>query len=176
VKVLSLFDLIKRHGEDAIKNTLSSFCVRKDKDVEKFIQQLAVPYELSHNSRTFIISSDKGDTLGFISIALNVIQIPNNLSKKQISKIRGFGRSCSDFIPCYLIGQLARFDNVPKDYLSLLDLLSIAFSIIKKMQSYCGGRFVCIDCKDSLLEKYKNFEFESLGKTAELNHLIKFII
>ena len=97
------------------EKALSSFSVKRNPDVENFIRTNAVAYEKSDNARTYLVMTENIDILGYFSLALSVVDIPSEISKAMMKKMRGFGRYSADSVPCYLLGQLARDDNASHD-------------------------------------------------------------
>lgn len=175
MQVISLFDLLAETGEEAIKEILSHFCVSRNHDVEHFIQNLAVPYEKSNNARTFLFLSDNQKPLGFVSLSLTSLVLPSGISENLKKKLRGYGRSSSESIPCYLIGQLARFDSVVKEELSGNDMFSIIADDIDAAYQIFGGRVVSIDCSDELVHYYEKRGFVVLNKIGNLNQMVYLI-
>lgn len=175
MKVLSLSELLEIFGEDRISKTLSKFSVSRDKDVQNFIRNLSIPYEKSGNARTFIFQTEEGISLGFISLALSTVQITSSISATLQKKIRGFGKSSAEYIPCYLIGQIARFDNHSHNEFPGELMFEAISTMIDSSKSQFGGRIVSIDCKDSLIEYYKHFGFQVLNRIDDLNQMIAFI-
>ena len=91
-------------GEDRALKALSSFSVKRNPDVENFIRTNAVAYEKSNNARTYLVTNENDDILGYFSLALSVVDIPPGISKAMMKKMRRFGRYSADSVPCYLLG------------------------------------------------------------------------
>ena len=175
MQILSLSHLIESKGEEIAIDILSSFCVSRNPDVEHFIHELSVPYEKSNNARTFLFLNDAQDPMGFLSLALNVLTIPEGLTASLKKRIRGFGRLSCDSIPCYLIGQIARFDTSRKEDLTGDDMFSIVMDAAYEAQKLFGGRIVSVDCTDDLVQYYRKRGFILLNKTEDLNQMVYFI-
>ena len=79
-------------GEDRALKALSSFSVKRNPDVENFIRTNAVAYEKSNNARTYLVTNENDDILGYFSLALSVVDIPTGISKAMMKKMRRFGR------------------------------------------------------------------------------------
>ena len=139
MKFLSLSDLIKENGEEVTQDILSSFSVSRNPDVECFIHDSAIAYEKSNNARSFIFINESGRPLGFVSLALSYLKLPENASNSLKKRLRGYGRLSSYIIPCYLIGQLARLDNVDKEDLPGNVIFSTIDYAVKEAQRFFGG-------------------------------------
>ena len=112
--------------EQMLVGILSSFVCEKDEDIQQFLHSKAVEFEKLSKSRTYLIcdqeqlenTEDNSESLkiyGYISLALKVLSIPNEISNRMRKELDGFsskihGERISDF-PCYLIGQLSRASN-----------------------------------------------------------------
>ena len=175
MQILSLSDLIESNGEEIAIDILSSFCVSRNPDVEHFIHELSVPYEKSCNARSFIFLSDTRVPMGFLSLALTTLLIPEGLSAGLKKRIRGFGRSSSERIPCYLIGQIARLDTSGKEDKVGDYMFSIVSKAVHDTRKLFGGRVVSVDCTDNLVQYYMKRGFILLNKTDDLNQMVYFI-
>ena len=80
--------------------------------------------------------------LGFFSLSLTSLVLSFGISESFKKKLRGYGRSSSESIPCYLIGQLAGFDSAAKEELSGKDMFSIIADDIDAAYQSLGGRVV----------------------------------
>ena len=87
-------------------------------------------YEKSDNARTYLVTNENDDILGYFSLALSVVDIPPGISKAMMKKMRGFGRYSADSVPCYLLGQLARDDNASHDDLMMRDFIDFAIEYV----------------------------------------------
>ena len=81
----------------------------------------------------------------------------------------------TNLIPCYLIGQLARFDNINKEELPGNVIFSTIDSAVKKAQHFFGGRMISVDCVDDLVPYYINRGFIRLNKIDDLNQMVHMI-
>lgn len=108
-------------------------------------------------------------------MALTSLELPNDVSNSLKKKLRGYGRLSTNLIPCYLIGQLARFDNINKEELPGNVIFSTIDSAVKKAQHFFGGRMISVDCVDDLVPYYVNRGFIRLNKIDELNQMVHMI-
>ena len=175
LKCMELQEFIACVGEDEAKKALSSFSVKRNPDVENFIRKNAVAYEKSNNARTYLVMSEDIDILGYFSLSLSVVDIPSEISKAMMKKMRGFGRYSADSVPCYLLGQLAREDNVSHEDLMMRDFIDFAIEYVMVAKQSVGGRFLLIDCIDDLVDLYERHDFIRINKTGELNQLVMFL-
>lgn len=169
-----------REDRAAIMQILSSFSCAKDHDIENFIRNRAIEFEELSKAKTYLICDeavlqDEGRlfVLGYVSLALKVLQIPDGLSirgRKELDGYRGkhHGEPITD-IPCYLIGQLARNDGVTKERLAGKELIEEAQRIIMAAVEAVGGRFMMVECHDDpkLLKFYTDNGFKEIARIAD---------
>lgn len=165
-----------------LQKLLSSFSCRQDKDIEQFLHKRAVMFENLSKARTYLIcnqtqlenseSEDKPIIIyGYISLALKILTIPESTSNRIRRELDGFsskihGEFINDF-PCYLIGQLSRNSNVPKESISGEEMITFACDVIAASAEAVGGRCVMIECHNS--EKLIHFYEKNLFK--EIAHI-----
>ena len=167
--------------DDKLKNLLSSFSCAYDEDIQKFLHNRAVEFERLSKSRTYLIVSeeefenpevafDEFTIYGYISLAVKVFTVPETTSNRQRQQLDGFsakehGKQISNF-PCYLIGQLARNSNVPKESISGAELLNFAYDIIAISVDEVGGRNILVECHNNkkLLQFYLDNEFYKISQ------------
>lgn len=164
-------ELMVELGEERVLEILSSFSVERNPDVQRFMRENAIPYEKSGNARSFLCMSDDGDPIGFFSLALNILHVPETVTERRKEKLTGFGRRTSKDVPCYLIGQLARLDGVSKEILSGDDMFAKIFEYLNISRKFFGGRVLAIDCVDDLVSYYEDKGFFRVDKVDDLNHM-----
>lgn len=85
--------------EDRVDEILSSFSCAKDPDIESFIQHWAVEFEKLYKARTYLVldqdqleseTPDKLIIYGYISLALKVLSVPDELSNRKRMSLDGF--------------------------------------------------------------------------------------
>ena len=117
---------------DLLRHILSSFSCIQDEDIQNFLHNRAIDFEKLLKSRTYLVIDEQQFEhadfklknliiYGYISLAVKVFTVPETTSNRQRQQLDGFsakehGKQISNF-PCYLIGQLARNSNVPKEIL-----------------------------------------------------------
>lgn len=67
-------------SEEAARISLAAFSVPRDPDVESFIHDKCIPYEKAKNARSFVLIDEESDVVGFFSLSLNSITLPQDLS------------------------------------------------------------------------------------------------
>ena len=158
-------------AEDSVlQRALSSFECEYDRDIQKFLHNRAVMFERLLKSKTYLIVDDEQvqnpevafedlTIYGCISLSLKVFTIPETLSNRQRLQLDGFsakehGKQIAN-LPCYLIGQLARNSNVPKDSITGTELLNTAYELIGRAVQAVGGRNILVECRNiPQLEKF----------------------
>ena len=172
--------------DSKLKNMLSSFSCVYDEDIQNFLHNRAVDFELLSKSRTYLIIDkeqfqkpgiklDELTIYGYISLAVKVFTVPETTSNRQRQQLDGFsakehGKQISNF-PCYLIGQLARKSNVPKDSISGAELLNFAYDIIAISVDAVGGRNILVECHNNkkLVQFYLDNEFYKISQMPDEN-------
>ena len=131
------------NGKDRTQKVLSSFACSKDEDIVHFLHHRAVEFEELQKSRTYILIDEEYlkqhhdmKILGYFTIALKTFEIPSSLSTRARKELDGFSGKVNNapitYMPCYLIGQLARNDGISKADMPGEKLLEFAFQFIKK--------------------------------------------
>ncbi len=177
---------MEKTGEDndLLSQILSSFCCEQDEDIDNFLHNRAVEFEKLSKARTYLICDedqmlsddfylDQLIIYGYIAIAQKVLSVPEDWSirkRKEIDGLNGkiHGEPIRDF-SCYLIGQLSRNSNVPKDSISGKQLLQYAYDVIATAVDAVGGRYMMIECQDEekLIEFYTNNEFQEVNLSKD---------
>lgn len=188
---IALSSLIKIAGEDKglLSRILSSFSCSQDEDIEFFLRNKAVDFELLSKSRTYLICDEeqiaKKDfyleqlkVYGYISIALKVLTVPEEFSNRKRKELDGLnakihGEPIKDF-SCYLIGQLSRNSDVSSESISGTKLLQIAYDIIASAVEAVGGRFMMIECKEEqkLIDFYSANGFQEIQRNKDGNYVM----
>ena len=185
---ISLSSLMARANGDygLLQNLLSSFSCLNDGDIQKFLTNRAMDFEKLSKSRTYLILDQKKfqkpgvkinelTIYGYISLAIKNFTAPEGMSNRQRQQLDGFsakehGKIISNF-PCYLIGQLARNSNVPKDSLSGKELLAISYSLINEAIKLVGGRNILVECRNNkkLVAFYLDNDFSQVARIPDGN-------
>jgi hypothetical protein len=172
--------------EQKTRQFISKFFCKKDRDIENFLKNKAIEFEKRGKSRTFFIYNEDSigknniDILAYFTLALQILHIPENLSKNKIRKLDGFssnlkGNKITE-IPVILIGQLGKNDL----YSSLItgsEIIQFCFSKILEGQERLGGRVIMLECKnvEYLKRFYAEYDFKMIDKNYTKNDLIQFV-
>lgn len=167
-----------------MQKLLSSFVCERDEDIEYFLHERAIEFEQLNKTRTYIVLDEtqmqnedisEWIILGYFSLALKVLTVPDNYSVRQRKNIDGLngkihGEIITDF-PCYLLGQFARNDKVDKTQLTGNALLDMALSVLSGAITAVGGRILMIECQNniSLIKSYKNKGFNLVSSVTDKN-------
>ncbi len=167
-----------------LSGLLSSFSCKQDEDIEEFLHNRAVEFENLSKSRTYLICDQEQlenteqdeeplKIYGYISVALKILSVPETASNRVRKELDGFsakihGERIGDF-PCYLIGQLSRASNVPKDSLSGKQLIGFACDVIAAAVEAVGGRYMMIECRDNdkLVRFYEQNLFHEIARIPD---------
>ena len=179
--------MIRAAGDISLLNhILSSFSCAYDEDIQNFLHNRAIDFENLLKSRTYLVidegqfenpafSLEQLTIYGYISLAVKVFTVPETTSNRQRQQLDGFsakehGKQISNF-PCYLIGQLARNSNVPKDTISGAELLKIANNIIGEAVKLVGGRNILVECRNNekLIQFYLKNGFYKVSQVPDEN-------
>ncbi len=139
----------------------------------------AVEFEKIAKSRTYLlcdyekIIENKIIILGYFSLSLKVLILPNELSIRERKELDGFRGKIHGLpireIPCFLIGQLAKNSNISCNTISGEEMLSEAYSVIYSASSAVGGRLILIECQNNqkLLDFYASNGFSEFLRDSE---------
>ncbi|MEQ8154369.1 MAG: hypothetical protein ABRQ25_05735 [Clostridiaceae bacterium] len=162
---------------------ISIFVCERDYDIENFIKDKAILFEKLGKSRTFIIFDEENEdfqVLGYYTLALQVLKVPDELSNRKIKNFDGFnakinGEKITEF-PTILIGQFGKND-LHKGKLTGFELMQYCLNTLFDGQSRLGGRIVMLECRDVeyLTNFYRQFGFIKLEKDYKENELLQFI-
>lgn len=173
--------LISELKEDQLMEWLMFFSCEKDEDIELFLHHKAIEFEKLSKARTYLVldyeqlenKEAKLIIYGYISIALKVLSVPNNISNRMRKELDGFsakihGEQINDFV-CYLIGQLSKNSNVKSERLTGEQLISLANDVIATSVEAVGGRYIMIECHDEqkLIEFYKKNYFNEIARIPD---------
>lgn len=165
--LLPLIDILEQYSIQEVENKLSTFFCAKNRDIEDFLHTKAVAYEKAANAKTYLIIHDTDEIAAFFSIALGIVDIKDLQSTTQCKKIRGYGRTKAEYIPCYLLGQVGRNDCFSKNDISLTHILEFIMKIITEVMIKVGGRILYLECDKSLVPLYNKHSFKEIGQRDE---------
>lgn len=170
-------------GEQEVQQLISIFVCSKDRDIEEYLRKDAILFEKLGKSRTFFVFDEDADSfeiLGYFTLALQVLKIPEVFSNRQIKKFDGYnakahGEKILEF-PVILIGQFAR-NEACAARISGYDLMQYCLNMLFDGQMHLGGRIILLECKDIpyLIEFYGQFGFCKLEKDYAEDDLIQLV-
>lgn len=167
MNIISLPELIRiAGGKEEVSKILASFSISKNNDVEYFLHDRIFAYEKSHATRSYFAIDGEMDILGFYSLAIATYQITGRTPEDLKERLRGVNNANRKLIPGILIGQLARFDGIPKNSLPGSFLMESAMKRIEAIHKEIGLRFIWLDCADEkgLKKFYGKFGFSEVNK------------
>lgn len=173
--LIALNDMLSELGEGKVKNILSSFSSPLNPDVEYFIRHKAIDFAKQAIAPTTLVYTSYKDEpviCGYFTITLkSFIVRKKEVGAKTFKRLRRFGTYDEQFncceIPAPLIAQLSKnFLNEYNKLISGKELLDLALSEVKKLQTIGGGKVVYVECEDKprLREYYHNNGFREFGK------------
>lgn len=188
---ITLTSLIEKIGEDndLLRQIVSSFCCEQDEDIENFLHNRAVEFEKLSKARTYLLCDEDQmisedfyleqlKIYGYIAIAQKILTVPDDWSNRKRKELDGLngkihGEPIMDF-SCYLIGQLSRNSNVPKESISGKELLQYAYDVIATAVDAVGGRYMMIECQNEsgLIEFYESNGFQEVNRSNDGSRLM----
>ena len=174
-KFLKLNSLLELTTKSQIKKLLKTFKCNRNKDLEDFIHNKAITFELNGRSRTYLLVDIKEKSLiGYFSISITTLDI-TKLDKTTQKLLYGNDKIKNYYIPCYLIGQLGKSDNC-KNKIGI-KLLKKSMNIIYNNFLDLNGRFIMIDAfnNKNLIKFYRKYGFIEIEKIIPKKESIKMI-
>ena len=179
--VIALKSLIHKLEPDPrlLQQILNTFSCEQDSDIASFLHSRAVEFERLSKARTYLIVDEislKQGTftiLGYFSIALKTLSIPETLSNRARKELDGFSGKIHgepiQNIPCYLIGQLARNSLTDAKTLPGNAIFGLAYGTIAAAVNLVGGRYLMIECRniESLIRFYKDNLFTEIARISD---------
>jgi hypothetical protein len=169
-----------RASVEFLKDALLQFKCERDEDLQSFLHNKAIPFDIKDKTRTYLILDDdefykhKNIVIhGYFSLAMKVLTVPDDLSNNQRKKLDGKYSNIENGISAFLIGQLGKSD-LHKDKLNGRQMILAAMNIIKEAQDRVGGRVVYLEClnKPGLIRFYESNGFSVFRKNAESRYVI----
>lgn len=174
-KTLGLFELIQQIGADPAQNYLNSaFRCRRNPDVERFLLEKAVRFELAGGAATHLILGESGEILAYFALSFKSVRL--DVSKTLLKKFSG-GLGSSPEVRVFLIGQIGKND-LEDNPVALSDILAVAFKTIRIASRLVGGRVVILECENNpkLLNLYENHGFKLIETQNDRELKTLFII
>lgn len=170
-KTISLCELIDNLGVEETEKFLALFRCSRNPDVENFLTQKAIRFEQVSAASTHLILNNKGQLLAYYSLSFKEIKI--EASKTLWKKLTG-GLSSGNVLKVFLIGQLAKNEQIAENPIHLDSILDEIYQQIYLAKRSVGGRVVVLECEDnhSLISHYQKHGFQLL-QTVEDNSQLK---
>lgn len=170
--------------EHKAQELISIFLCRKDNDIENFLKEKAITFEKLGKSRTFLVFDEDAEEpriLGYYTLALQVLKIPEEFSNRKIKVLDGFnakinGEKVTE-LPTILIGQFAKNELYIDSGFSGDELMQYCLNTLLDGQQRLGGRIIMLECKDIpyLIKFYGNYGFTRLDRDYNEDEFIQLI-
>ena len=166
-------------GDTVIESYVANFYCSKDNDIEYFLKKKAILFEKLGKSRTFLVVDESFEIVGYFSLALSILDIPEFLSNRKRKNLDGLSAKRNgelvEKIPSILIGQLAKNDLYSEKF-SGNGLLEVCLSKILEGQKILGGRIIMVECKKKpeLINFYEQADFTLTTKEIGKEDLLVF--
>ncbi|MBR7152865.1 MAG: hypothetical protein IKD00_03865 [Candidatus Methanomethylophilaceae archaeon] len=159
--VMALSELISLYQERDLDAILSEYRSVRESDTEDFLHIKAIPMEKRDLSRTFIAMTPDMRILGYVSLSIKCMRIPDDtlLSRNVQRQINVDSRT--GVAQSYLIGQLSRSVDAPKGLGA--ELIRVAMRRIQNSKMNVGCRMVRLDCRDELVPYYQGQGFRMVA-------------
>jgi hypothetical protein len=156
---------------------LREFHCARDTDVESFIRNKAIDYEVLALSRTFVyMDEDSLDVIAYFTLALTSVSFANiSNSKRERVLGRTPGRNTQDHFAGLLIGQFARNDAYNGEDITGAEMLDDCEGIIEEGRNYFGGKVLYLDCHDYMITYYERHGFQLLRQIPSETGLYKML-
>ena len=161
---------------EEVLSTFEAVASPSKDDVESFLKEKAFDMENTGQSVTYLILNDacyREDKFiidGYFTLAIKAFEFRDGLSRNARRRLTG---KSDDFVPAFLIGQLARSAAAPRGFGK--DMLMQAIAHIRQAIQIVGGRLIYLDCKDKLVPYYESNGFKLLQKQNDLNQMYLFV-
>ena len=164
---VSLSFFLDKYGEDASQDLLNTFSCQRDPDRESFLHEKAIMMEKKSMSRTYLALDDEGIILGYFSIGMRYVRIPDDTPISRTTRRRINIDWETGVAQSYLLGQLGRDDQSPKGFGKVL--LSEALRRLMDANRIVGCRMVRLDCTDDLISYYEDNGFVKVSENEREN-------
>lgn len=170
--------------EERLGSLFKTFTCSKNKDVEDFLHNKAIKFELENKSRTYLIFSLTGEIMGYFSIAIKPVILDKRKHSyqrhREEMRVHRISKDDKrhDVITTFLIGQIGRDDRFKSSSINLVEILSLVFEKINEVIRLIGGHILLIEVDNNpkLVSLYEDVGFVLLKTGSENEHtqLMKF--
>jgi len=175
--IYKLQNMIEIMDEKKLRSLLKTFKCSAEPSAEHFLNNIAVRHEKADISRTYIAleanSSDEKRIKGFFTLAIKCLSVNEPFSvSTEIFEQMNVNR---DVAQAYLLGQLAKADDIEKGFGKVM--IKRALGIFTTGKEMFGCKVVRLDCKDSMIGYYESLGFIFVRKNIDntLNQMIAII-
>ena len=169
---ISLAYLLDAYGEDTIRKCLSSFTCERGHGNETYLRNQAIDMEKKSMSRTYLAVTDEGIMLGYFSIGMSCVVVPDNIPISRTINMALNIDGETGVAQSFLIGQLGCGNHSPEGFGK--ELLFEALCRIAYVSRIVGGRIVRLDCIDELIRFYEDNGFVKVSRneSGSLNQMV----
>ncbi|MBR1736744.1 MAG: hypothetical protein IJ736_06965 [Firmicutes bacterium] len=165
---LALQEIINTPVLDYFKQKLSKFSSINE-DVEDFIRNKAIEYEMRQFSRTYLILDDV-EIAAYFTLALKTLFFTDDVSNTKKKAIHGLSNKIND-VPVVLIGQLSKNFMYTGNFTGE-ELLNYALDVVYQVQKLVGGRICLVetladDSNEKVMDFYLHNGFIKLQKDTD---------
>ncbi len=173
--LVRLEHMLEKLGEDKVKHILLNFSCPLNRDVEHFLQKVAIEFAKQRLAVTYLIYTSYQSEItliGYFALSNKPFVISQKvLSKEKRKRYGKFGVLEKDlkryWISAPLIGQLSKnFTEGVNKLITGDELLKLACDKVSEAQTLIGGRIVYLEsehCK-KLMDFYERNGFVEFGK------------
>jgi hypothetical protein len=172
--------IIGTSREVNLRTTIERFACR-DKDVEGFLKNKAIDFDVRHKSRTYLVIDDeeinKAEPVvyGYFTLVLKTLGLGDSLSKSTVKRIDGFSRDvrASEAV---LIGQLGKNMEHQRD-IDGQAILDFAIDKVYEVHELAGGRIVYLECNEipKVVDFYVRNDFVPLQRSGDYLQMIRYL-
>lgn len=164
---------------DILKDSLSQFQCKKEKDLETFLNSKSIIYDTSNLGKTSLLV-DKDlfgqgvfKVMAFFTISHTSLDISNMSNSKKRKVFGNFpGRDKKNTMPAFLIGQIGRSDDYNANDLNGEILLQECYAEIEKARKIIGGNLILLECREYMFDKfYKDKGFHKISESLSSDNL-----
>ncbi|MDR3307529.1 MAG: hypothetical protein LBS58_01355 [Coriobacteriales bacterium] len=174
-EVIPIGDLMDTEEQlKSLEQRLGGFACSRDKELEGFIRNKALGYEIKGFSRTYLVIDTAVVTPGaaqliaaFFTLAITATNY-ESISNSRKERVLGSkpGRNSFKAFPGLLVAQLARDDRYSSDFIDGEALLFECENFIELARKYVGGRTIYLDCKEQLVATYQKSGYRLLADAS----------
>lgn len=180
LQIYNLSDFIQKRGENAVQTLLSTFQCPLNPSIEHFLHHNAINFSKQGIAITYLVfleTNDNSRLVGYFSLASKIIhfdksQISNRV-QRLVNKFGEYNQSTNTYsISAPLIAQFGKnFAYNQNQLVTGSELLELALSQVKYIQSLIGGRAIYLECDNNpkLLNFYQSNGYTIFGTRTPLN-------